>query len=56
VTQGYYLIAYAVAVMLMMAFCPSGLCGLLGRVAKALRSNRAAGAAAPALEAEGTHP
>jgi len=36
VTQGYYLIAYAAAVMIMMALCPSGLLGLAERAAKAV--------------------
>ena len=36
VTQGYYLIVYAAAVMIMMALCPSGLLGLAERAAKAV--------------------
>jgi len=36
VTQGYYLIVYAALVMTMMAFCPSGILGLLERCLKAL--------------------
>ena len=31
VTQGYYLIAYAAAVMVMLAFCPTGVLGLFER-------------------------
>jgi branched-chain amino acid transport system permease protein len=31
VTQGYYLIAYATAVMVMLAFCPTGVLGLIER-------------------------
>jgi branched-chain amino acid transport system permease protein len=56
VAQGYYLIAYAAAIMLMMAFCPYGLFGLAERVVRAIRLKRApADAAAPsALQAERT--
>lgn len=36
-TQGYYLLIYAVLVMLMMAFCPGGLVGLYMRLITALR-------------------
>src|SRR5262249_7777048 len=36
VTQGYYLIVYAAAVMVMMAFCPTGVLGLIERAARAL--------------------
>jgi len=35
-TEGYYLLVYAALVMLMMAFCPSGLLGLAGRMSKAM--------------------
>ncbi|HZT24103.1 MAG TPA: branched-chain amino acid ABC transporter permease [Pseudolabrys sp.] len=35
VAQGYYLIVYAMLVMVMMAFCPSGILGLLERALKA---------------------
>ena len=38
VTQGYYLIVYAALVMTMMAFCPSGILGLIERSLKALMS------------------
>jgi len=49
VAEGYYLIVYAVAVMVMMAFCPSGLLGLLERLRNAAsRRDRAV----PALHAE----
>ncbi len=34
--QGYYLILYAILVMVMMAFCPQGLMGLYERLAKRL--------------------
>jgi branched-chain amino acid transport system permease protein len=37
IAEGYYLIAYAVMVMALMAFCPTGLLGLVQRAAKALR-------------------
>src|SRR5215831_12433552 len=36
IAQGYYLILYAAAVMVMMAFCPSGLLGLAERVVRLL--------------------
>ena len=35
ITQGYYLIVYAALVMVMMAFCPYGVLGMLERAAKA---------------------
>jgi len=53
ITQGYYLIVYAGLVMVMMAFCPSGILGLIGRVAKAVSR---AGRAARAVSAEGIGP
>jgi branched-chain amino acid transport system permease protein len=37
ITQGYYLIVYAASVMVMMAFCPSGLLGLAERATKAAK-------------------
>jgi branched-chain amino acid transport system permease protein len=50
VAQGYYLIVYAVLVMVLMRFCPSGILGLIERAAKAAsRSHRPANA----LEAKG---
>jgi branched-chain amino acid transport system permease protein len=52
-TEGYYLMAYAAMVMLLMAFCPSGILGLAERTAKALRRRKAA--VAP-LEAAGQPP
>jgi branched-chain amino acid transport system permease protein len=53
ITQGYYLIVYAALVMAMMAFCPSGILGLIDRVLKlAARSSRTS----PALGAEGIGP
>ena len=41
ITQGYYLILYAAAIMVMMALCPAGLLGLVERAAKALNDRRA---------------
>jgi len=52
VAQGYYLIAYAAAIMVMMAFCPYGLFGMVERGAKALRLRRKTEQSAPALQAE----
>src|SRR5690348_3409297 len=51
VTQGYYLIVYAAAIMFMMAVCPAGLFGLAQRAARALRTKRV-----PALQTERTRP
>lgn len=57
VAQGYYLIAYAAAIMLMMAFAPYGLFGMVERTVKAMRVRRPSAAAAPsALQAERTRP
>jgi branched-chain amino acid transport system permease protein len=53
ITQGYYLIVYAALVMVMMAFCPSGLLGLLERSVKAAARRNSS---ASALRAEGTVP
>src|SRR5215468_3672638 len=53
VAQGYYLIIYAMLVMVMMRFCPSGILGLIARGAKAvLRAPQPA----PALDAKGAEP
>jgi branched-chain amino acid transport system permease protein len=41
VAEGYYLIAYALVVMGLMAFCPSGVLGLIERAVKATRRARA---------------
>jgi branched-chain amino acid transport system permease protein len=38
--QGYYLIFYAVLVMVMMAFCPTGILGLAERIIKAINLRR----------------
>ncbi len=40
ITQGYYLIVYAAAVMVMMAFCPAGVLGLIEQAARALGGRR----------------
>ena len=40
IAQGYYLILYASIVMLLMAFCPSGVIGLMGRAFNALSARR----------------
>ena len=37
IAEGYYLIAYAAMVMVLMAFCPTGVLGLIERAAKAVR-------------------
>jgi branched-chain amino acid transport system permease protein len=50
-TEGYYLLIYAALVMVMMAFFPSGLLGLVERVSKAATRR-----APSALRAEGTSP
>jgi branched-chain amino acid transport system permease protein len=53
ITQGYYLIVYAALVMIMMAFCPSGILGLIERALLAIsRVRRPAGKAV----AEGVGP
>jgi branched-chain amino acid transport system permease protein len=36
ITQGYYLIVYAAAVMVMMAFCPYGVLGMVAHAFKAV--------------------
>jgi branched-chain amino acid transport system permease protein len=53
VTEGYYLIVYAAMVMVLMAFCPSGVIGLLERAARAVTRWRSG---APALRPESTTP
>jgi branched-chain amino acid transport system permease protein len=53
ITQGYYLIIYAALVMAMMAFCPSGILGLIERVLKAAFRSKGT---PPALRAEGVGP
>ena len=41
-TEGYYLLIYALLVMVLMAICPTGLIGLAERAAAALTRLRAA--------------
>ena len=52
--EGYYLVCYAVLVMLMMAFCPTGILGLLERIIKAVSFRRVP--PEPALQPERTSP
>ena len=52
--EGYYLVFYAVLVMVMMAFCPTGILGLVDRIAKAVSVKRSP--PQPALQPEGTSP
>ena len=54
ITQGYYLILYAAAIMVMMAFCPSGLLGLLERATRAFKGRRAEAATSVRAEGAGT--
>jgi branched-chain amino acid transport system permease protein len=54
ITQGYYLMVYAALIMVMMAFCPSGLLGLVDRIERRLRGGEQK--SAPALEPQGTTP
>jgi branched-chain amino acid transport system permease protein len=53
IAEGYYLMVYAALVMVMMAFCPSGILGLAER---ALKSASRSSQPAPALRAEGAPP
>jgi branched-chain amino acid transport system permease protein len=53
ITQGYYLIIYAAAVMVMMAFCPYGVVGMAARVLKAVAGRSPP---APAWRTEGGSP
>ncbi len=50
VTQAYYLIVYATLVMVLMAFCPTGVLGLLERTTKLVTTKRQP--AAPVLDPE----
>ncbi|MGH7124812.1 MAG: branched-chain amino acid ABC transporter permease, partial [Stellaceae bacterium] len=52
IAEGYYLIAYAAMVMVLMAVCPTGVLGLVERGAKAMRR----GAAPASLGLERTQP
>jgi branched-chain amino acid transport system permease protein len=53
-TQGYYLIVYAAAIMVMMAFCPAGLLGLGERAVRALSGRRAVAVTSAGTEGAGT--
>ncbi|MFZ2093085.1 MAG: branched-chain amino acid ABC transporter permease [Pseudolabrys sp.] len=54
VTEGYYLIVYAAAVMVMMAVCPTGVLGLIGRAARMLTGRRKATGTQALTEGAGT--
>jgi branched-chain amino acid transport system permease protein len=57
ITQGYYLIVYAALIMVMMAFCPYGLFGMVERAFKAARVKRVPPVPEPsALQAERPRP
>ena len=45
ITEGYYLIVYALLVMLLMMFCPSGVIGLLERTRRMMRRRPTSGLA-----------
>ena len=49
IAEGYYLIVYATLIMVMMAFCPSGILGLAERLLKAVARR---GQVTPALRAK----
>ena len=50
IAEGYYLIAYAAGVMVLMAVCPSGVLGLVERAAKAIAARRGFGPPALGIE------
>jgi branched-chain amino acid transport system permease protein len=52
--QGYYLVVYAVLVMVMMAFCPTGILGLVERIVRATNAKRTP--SLPALQPKRTTP
>ena len=52
VTEGYYLIIYAALVMVMMAFCPYGLLGMVERASRRLMRRNRAGAGAAGGEGQ----
>jgi len=54
IAEGYYLMAYAAGVMALMAFCPSGVLGLIDRASKAIAARR--GFRAPTLGIERPQP
>lgn len=58
IAEGYYLMIYAAAIMLMMAFCPTGVLGMMERTAAALRfrRNQPPPTLSADLHAEGTSP
>jgi branched-chain amino acid transport system permease protein len=47
ITEGYYLIVYALLVMLLMMFCPSGIMGLFDQLRRAMRGRPASHLADP---------
>lgn len=54
VTEGYYLMVYAMLVMVLMALCPTGILGLVERAIRYLRPRNAA--PAPSLTTQETKP
>jgi branched-chain amino acid transport system permease protein len=50
IAEGYYLMAYAAGVMALMAFCPSGVLGLIDRASKAIAARRGVGAPTLGIE------
>jgi branched-chain amino acid transport system permease protein len=56
ITQGYYLMVYAATIMLMMAFCPTGMLGMIERAIKAVTARRDPPAPATVLRPEATQP
>jgi len=50
IAEGYYLMAYAAGVMALMAFCPSGVLGLIDRASKAIAARRGFGAPTLGIE------
>jgi branched-chain amino acid transport system permease protein len=54
IAEGYYLLIYAAMIMVMMAFCPYGVLGMLERAMKATTARREP--PTPVLRAEGTNP
>jgi branched-chain amino acid transport system permease protein len=53
-TEGYYLMGYAILVMVLMVFCPTGLLGLVDRLFKpTAKAAEPATPSAPLAESEG---
>jgi branched-chain amino acid transport system permease protein len=52
-TEGYYLMGYALLVMVLMEFCPTGLLGFADRLLKPLRKTEAGAVAEPAVQSDG---